>query len=154
MLAARSARRQLLHVPRANAPWLWAGWSASALLPCHGGSGAASPPRTAPAEGSPDRHLLSLWGLMIRVLMYFQVRCHSNQETGRWKSNASACLPPLGLPEKVPGGTRGEAGHKVWQVRTGRWPHIWRPACPLCVDSSESCCSEALQPLLPLLQQA
>lgn len=132
MLATRSTRRQLLHLPCAHAWWPWAGWPASALLPCWGGSGVASPAPTAQAEGSHDRHLLSLRGLMIQVLMYFLVGCRSNKERGRWKSNVFACLPPRWLQERAPGGTRGEAGQKVWQVRTGRWP----PPLGACVSSA------------------
>lgn len=136
---------------------LWAGWSAGLLLPCCRGSGVALP---AWAEGSCDSHLLSLalWGLMIQVLMYFLVGCRSNWEIGRCKSTAPtclrlpACLPPQGLWERAPGG-QGEARHKAWWERTGRWPQLWRcPVCPLCMDSSESCCWEALQPFLPIFQ--
>lgn len=137
--AVRSMRSQLLHQSGADR----LAWS---MVMCV--IGPPLPAHMVLAKGSCGTHLLSLalWYLMMQLLMYFLVGCHSNEEIGSWKPTAPACLCQPTCLE----GWR-EAGHRVWQMRTGRWPHLWGHGI-LCMRGSEPCCSQTHWPLIPNLQ--
>lgn len=159
MLAAWSARSQISHLLCAGTLWLCAGRPECRLLPARAKSGAASP------HVMPSGRLVWHTPPVTRSVRFEDTGidvlsggCRRNKEIGKWKSMAPACP---GLPVGT-GAARGGA----WGVggkqgtRSGRWglegdaPHTqWRPVCPLCMDWSESHCSEALQPLLPIFSR-